>query len=70
MIGKPTRQLNLVDSVFTNRKKRSRSDKMLQKINDFVDWSILVKEIKKLYKASSKGRPSIPIEYMIKILFL
>ena len=70
MIGKPTRQLNLVDSVLTNRKKRSRTDVLLQNINQFVDWSILVKEIKKLYKSSGKGRRSIPVEYMIKILFL
>ena len=70
MIGKPTYQLNLVDSVLTNRKKRSRSDALLQKINDFVDWSVLVKEIKPLYKSSAKGRPSIPVKYMIMILFL
>ena len=43
---------------------------MLQRINDFIDWSILVKEIKKLHKSSGRGRPIIPIEYMIKILFL
>jgi len=70
MIGKPTRQLNLVDSILTNRKKRSRSDKMLSEIDQFINWSVLVKEIEPLYKNSKRGRPSIPIVYMIKILFL
>ena len=70
MLGKPTRQLNLVDSALTRRRKRSRGDILLQKIHDFVDWPSLVEEIEPLYKASNRGRPSVPVEYMIKILFL
>jgi len=37
MIGKAKSQLSLLDSVFNYRKKRSRSDDLLKKINEFVD---------------------------------
>ncbi len=70
MLGKPTRQLNLVDSALTRRRKRSRRDSLLQKIHDFVDWSSLADEIEPLFKSSKQERPSVPVEYLIRILFL
>ena len=70
MVGKPTRQLNLVDSAMTNRKKHSRTEKTLRRIDELIDWPVLVEEIEGLYKPSRRGRPSIPVLYMIKILFL
>ncbi len=70
MIGKPTRQLNLVDGALTNRKKCSRTEKTLRRIDKLIDWSVLVEEIEGLYKPTKRGRPSIPVLYMIKILFL
>jgi len=48
MPGKPTRQLNLVDSALTRCKNRSRSDIFLENIHKFVDWPDLVDEIKPL----------------------
>ncbi|MDQ7051876.1 MAG: IS5 family transposase [candidate division KSB1 bacterium] len=70
MIGSPVKQLNLADSAFSNRKKRSRTEKQLDEINAFIDWSKLVKKVEKTYKKSKRGRPSIPIIYMLKILIL
>ena len=70
MIGRPTVQMNLLDGALANRKKRSRREKALQAIGSLVDWDALVKEIEPLYKQSKRGRPSVPIRYMIKILVL
>ena len=70
MIGKAHSQLSILDSAFNKRKKHSRSDDLLRKIDDFVDWRQLEKEIEPLYKPSKRGRPSKPIIYMLKIIFL
>jgi len=38
MIGKPLKQLTMADIVFNARQKRSFSQKMLESINEPVDW--------------------------------
>ena len=70
MIRKTTRKLDLIDSALTNRNKHSRTERTLRRIDELIDWSVLAKEIEGLYKPSRRGRPSIPVFYMIKILFL
>jgi len=70
MVGKPRRQLTIVDSAFSNRKKRRRSEKLLERINELVDWQKLVAIVERTYQKSRRGRPSIPIEYMLQCLFL
>ena len=70
MIGKAKSQLSILDSVFNRRKKRSRLDKLLKQIDEFVDWHKLEKEIEPIYKKSKRGRPTVPIIYSIKCLFL
>jgi len=70
MIGKAKSQLSLLDSVFNRRKKCSRSDDLLKQIDKFVDWKRLEAEVRVIYKKSNRGRPSIPIIYLLKCLFL
>ena len=70
MIGKPKSQLSFLDSVFYTRRKRSRSDRLLEQIDKFIDWKQLEKEIEPLYKRSRRGRPTVPIIYSLKCLFL
>ena len=72
MIGKPNKQLSFIDGIFFREKKRSRTEEMLKKIDQTVQWSRLVRIIENsnVFKASHRGRPSIPVIYMIKILFL
>ena len=41
MIGKQKSQLSLLDSAFNARTKRSRTDKLLKKIDKYVDWDSL-----------------------------
>ena len=70
MIGRPKSQLSILDSVFNTRRKRSRSDKFLEQIDELVDWKLLEKETEPLYKFSRRGRPTVPIIYFLKCLFL
>ncbi len=72
MLGQPKSQLSILDGVLFAGKKRSRSDEMLQKIDELVKWNRLVRVVKRagIYSSSGKGRPSVPILYMLKILFL
>jgi len=70
MVGKPKSQVSLLDSAFSKRKKRSRSDSLLQKIDKYVDWQELEVICQPMYKASRRGRPTIPIQFSLKCLIL
>ena len=70
MIGKQKAQLSLLDSAFSGRKKRSRTDELLKTINNFVDWNRLERICNKAYKETNRGRPSLPIVFALKCLIL
>ena len=70
MIGKMKAQLSLLDSAFNNRNKLSRNDALLDKMNSFIQWDKLVTICEGMYKDSHKGRPTIPIEFSLKCIFL
>jgi len=63
-------QLSLLEGAFNSRRKKSRIDKLLKQIDQFVDWDRPVKEIEPLYMSSKRGRPGIPIIYFSKSWFL
>jgi IS5 family transposase len=70
MIGKARTQLSILDGAFNKRSKISRSDKLLKDIQAFVDWDKLVQICQGIYKNSKRGRPTLPIEFSLKCLFL
>lgn len=70
MIGKMKAQLSLLDSAFNNRNKLSRNDALLDKMNSFIQWDKLVTICEGMYMDSHKGRPTIPIEFSLKCIFL
>lgn len=70
MVGQTKPQESLLDSAFNRRKKRSRSDDLLKKIDQFVDWSKLEAICRVIYKPSRRGRPTIPIQFSLKCLIL
>ena len=70
MIGKQKSQLSLLDGAFNTRTKRSRADKLLKKIDKFVEWDNLESICKRMYKDSKRGRPSLPIVVALKCLVL
>lgn len=70
MIGKQKSQISLLDSAFNARTKHSRTDKLLKKIDKFVNWENLESICKSMYKDTKRGRPSLPIVIALKCLVL
>jgi IS5 family transposase len=70
MIGKQKSQLSLLDSAFNARTKRSRTDKLLQDIDTYVNWDSLESICVRMYKDTNRGRPSLPIVFGLKCLIL
>jgi IS5 family transposase len=68
MIGTQKSQYSLLDGVFNRRTKKSRTDALLKKINQFVDWKRFESLCKPMYKPSKKGKPSVPIIAALKCL--
>ena len=61
MIGKQKSRYSLLDSAFNTRKKKSRSENLLKKIDQFVDWRRFERLCEPMYKNPRKGQPSLPI---------
>ena len=57
MIGKPRQQMTIGDLVFNARKKRSRSEEMLERINELVNWKKLTAIVEKSYKKANEAVP-------------
>jgi len=70
MIGKKTFQISILDGAFNGRTKQSRPDQLLIEINKVVNWEQLVATCQVVFKNSKRGRPTTPIEFSIKCLFL
>jgi len=70
MIKTQQTQISILDSVLSGRKKRSRSDNLLESIDKFVDWSPLAKQCEVMFKKSNRGRPVTPIIFSLKCLFI
>ncbi len=70
MIKKQHTQLSILDGAFSRRNKRSRSDNLLESIDKFVDWAPLVDQCAVMFKKSNRGRPTIPIIFSLKCVFI
>jgi IS5 family transposase len=70
MIRKQQFQVSILDGALSGRKKRSRSDNLLEDIDKFIDWSPLAKQCEVMFKKSNRGRPATPIIFSLKCLFI
>lgn len=70
MIGKKNPQLSLLDGALSGRRKRSKSDTLLTRMNELIDWERIASRCETVYKDSGRGRPSIPAMVMVKCLVL
>ena len=70
MIRTQQAQISILDSAFSSRKKRSKSDSLLESIDKFVDWSPLAEQCEVMFKKSNRGRPATPIIFSLKCLFI
>jgi len=70
MIGKQKSPYFLLDSVFNRRTKKSRTETLLEKIDQFVDFKQLESLCEPMYKTSKKGKPPLPIIVTMKCLIV
>lgn len=70
MIGKQKSQISILDSAFSKRRKRSRSDELLKRINTFVNWDKLEAIAEQAFSSTRRGRPTVPIKFSLKCLIL
>jgi IS5 family transposase len=65
-------QLTFMDAQFSNRRKQSRTSTMLSSIKEFVEWKSIEREVSIIDKTGTErgGRPPIPIDWKIKMLFV
>jgi IS5 family transposase len=70
MIKAQQTQLSILDGVLSGRRKRSRSDSLLEDIDRYIDWSPLAQQCEVMFKKSNRGRPATPIIFSLKCLFI
>lgn len=70
MIRTQQTQISILDGAFSSRRKRSRSDNLLESIDKFIDWTPLARHCEVMFKKSNKGRPATPIIFSLKCLFI
>jgi len=70
VIGRPKSQPSILNSAFNTRRKRSCLDKLLEPIDEFLNWMQLEKEIEPLDGPYRQGCPTVPIIYSLMLLFL
>jgi len=70
MIGTQKSQYSLLDGAFNWRTKKSRTETLLRKIDQFVDFKPFEHMCKPMYKPSKRGKPSVPIIVALKCLIL
>lgn len=64
------KQLNLSDIEYGARRKKTKRDKFLKRMNDIVPWDELVEIVKENYYKGRRGRKPQNIERMIRMYLL
>ena len=70
MIGTQNSQISILDGALNTRSKRSRSDALLAKLAEAVDWQKLTEVSRVVFTDTKRGRPTIPVEFSLKCLLL
>ena len=64
------RQGSFSQAEYAGKKKQTRRDKFLAKMEQVVPWPRLVARLQPLYPKGERGRPPIGVERMLRIYFL
>lgn len=64
------KQLNLSDIEYGARRKKTKRDKFLKRMNDLIPWDELVETVKENYYKGRRGRKPQNIERMIRMYLL
>ena len=61
------KQPSFSDLDYDNKKKTTRKDLFLQKMNEVIPWEVLLKPIRREYPQGALGRPPIALGKMLRI---
>jgi len=64
------KQPSFADLAYDNKKKVTRKERFLGEMDSVLPWAVLLKPIKRQYPKSSRGRPPIPVETLLRIYFM
>ena len=60
-------QITFSDVEFANRKRRTRREKFLERMDGLIPWTEIEKKIRRYYPKAAKGRHPYPVEVMFRI---
>jgi len=63
-------QLGFSELEFSGKRKITRREKFLAKMDNVVPWDALLRELKPYYPDGKRGRPPIGLERMLRLYFL
>ncbi len=63
-------QLTFDDATYLGRKKSTRRQRLLQKMEHILPWDTFRDIVKPHYPKGKRGRPPIPLETMLRIYFM
>lgn len=63
-------QLNFTDIEYTNRRRKTKREEFLDKMDAWVPWKEWVSIIEPVYFSNERGRPAQPIERMLRMLLM
>lgn len=64
------KQLSFAVSEWTGKKKQTKREKFLSRMEGLVPWDRLVELIKPHYPSGKRGRPPMGIQRMLRVYFL
>ena len=60
-------QISFADAEYQNKKRKTRREKFLDRMERLIPWERLVKKLKRHYPKGGTGRPPYPLETMLRI---
>ena len=64
------KQLNFTDMEYSNRRRTTKREEFLNKMDHFLPWMQWVELIRPYYPSGKRGRPPQEIEVMLRMLLL
>ena len=65
-----TRQTSFSQAEFADKKKITRREKFLARMEEIIPWPVLLAVIEPFYPKGERGRPPIGLERMLRVYFL
>ncbi|WP_223846315.1 IS5 family transposase [Wenzhouxiangella sp. AB-CW3] len=60
-------QMSFAEAEYQNKKRKTRREKFLERVDSLIPWPRLVKKLKRHYHKGRTGRPPYPLETMLRI---